>query len=424
MANTPAIPGVSLAALDAIEDGHTREVLRALVDGWQVRNGSAGNGNAAFVTREELGLVGSGRGGVGLGGLGTNAGSTSRTLSDRLTSADLLTLQRQVLESKLFKQLGQRIQLVDDATYDNGNKLTQEITDRTNDDNALVQAVNTMWSKIGDSTALIQRGEKTLANNAAAVAEAWNQVQATIKDPATGEYISSAAVRTTATTAVNKAGDLEAQYTVKVDVNGYVAGYGLASTATNSTPFSEFIVRADRFAIGSPDGTKEAIPFIVTTTTQNGQPPGVYMDWAFIANASISEAQIADAAITSAKIKDGEVDTLKIKGNAVTVPSVYLGATAVHDFEGYGGIIIFSCSLYGGQDPGGYLIMSIDGAEVHRQYVRSRSNNGDVQFGGACDLIHTLSGANNVKTITVVWQTAQNPMTISNEKFVILGAKR
>ena len=44
--------------------------------------------------------------------------------------------------------------------------------------------------------------------------------------------------------------DLEAQYTVKVDLNGAVAGFGLASTTTASGNIvSEFIVNADRFAI-------------------------------------------------------------------------------------------------------------------------------------------------------------------------------
>lgn len=57
---------------------------------------------------------------------------------------------------------------------------------------------------------------------------------------------------------------LEAQYTVKVDVNGKVAGYGLATTPKNGTPESKFIVNADRFGVGAT-GKADVFPFTVDT---------------------------------------------------------------------------------------------------------------------------------------------------------------
>ena len=57
---------------------------------------------------------------------------------------------------------------------------------------------------------------------------------------------------------------LEAQYTVKVDVNGRVAGYGLATTPKNGTPESKFIVNADRFGVGST-GKADVFPFVIDT---------------------------------------------------------------------------------------------------------------------------------------------------------------
>ncbi|UYP52459.1 phage tail tip fiber protein [Neisseria gonorrhoeae] len=48
-----------------------------------------------------------------------------------------------------------------------------------------------------------------------------------------------------------QASTAEAQYTVKVDANGKVAGFGLATTPKNGTPESKFIVNADRFGIGA-----------------------------------------------------------------------------------------------------------------------------------------------------------------------------
>lgn len=108
---------------------------------------------------------------------------------------------------------------------------------------------------------------------------------------------------------------LSAQYTVKIDVNGHVSGFGLASSSVNGTPTSAFIVRADRFAIAGANSTTDPlgtlnptkVPFMVLTTPTviNGKtyPAGTWMDTAFIANATIGTAQIAD--LTADKITTG-----------------------------------------------------------------------------------------------------------------------
>jgi hypothetical protein len=122
---------------------------------------------------------------------------------------------------------------------------------------------------------------------------------------------------------------LNAQYTVKIDTNGYVSGFGLASTANNATPFSSFIVRADRFSISSPSGPSipPKTPFIVTTTTTivNGVsvPAGVYIDSATIQNGSITNAKIGDATIESAKIVSLNAD--KIVANSLSAITANIG---------------------------------------------------------------------------------------------------
>ena len=50
-------------------------------------------------------------------------------------------------------------------------------------------------------------------------------------------------------------GDLYAQYSVKIDNNGFVSGFGLSSETKNGVPFSQFLIRADRFAIANPNHT-------------------------------------------------------------------------------------------------------------------------------------------------------------------------
>ena len=132
------------------------------------------------------------------------------------------------------------------------------------------------------------------------------------------------------TAQANAIGDLESQYTVKIDANGAVAGFGLASTTTSlGTNESEFYVNADRFAImrGGSDTTAAVSPFVVqaTATTLNGEtvPAGVYMTDAFIRNGSIVNAQIANAAIDDAKISDLTVN--KITGSFADLESVLTG---------------------------------------------------------------------------------------------------
>jgi len=127
----------------------------------------------------------------------------------------------------------------------------------------------------------------------------------------------STSIQNTSTT-VN---GLSAQYTVKIDNNGYVSGFGLASTQVNGTPYSRFYIRSDAFAIGGPDtsGSTDAnVPFIVRTSTSvvNGLtiPAGVYMKSAFI------ETVTADRVDTRGlTIKDNYGNVVFSAGNGLNV---------------------------------------------------------------------------------------------------------
>ena len=64
---------------------------------------------------------------------------------------------------------------------------------------------------------------------------------------------------------------LSAQYSVKVDANGRVAGFGLASTLIDDTPVSAFSVLADKFSIVNPSSSEDdpIIPFTVSADKIN-----------------------------------------------------------------------------------------------------------------------------------------------------------
>ena len=146
-------------------------------------------------------------------------------------------------------------------------------------------------------------------------------------------------IATEAATRASETGDLFAKYTVKIDTNGYVSGFGLASTANNATPFSEFIVRADSFAIASPSGPgiAPAEPFFVRTTptTINGVsvPAGVYIQDGFIQNGTITNAKIANATIDDAKI--GNVSASKLTAGSIAVGAHIQSSNYVAGSQGW-----------------------------------------------------------------------------------------
>lgn len=161
---------------------------------------------------------------------------------------------------------------------------------------------------------------------------------------------------------------LYAQHTIKLDVNGKISGYGIASTETGSV----FEILADRFAVtnGLNNGI---IPFIVDGADvyiQNGFIQNAAIDTARIADASITTAKIQDAQITNAKIADAEItgakiatatiDTANIKDAAIvdakignlSAEKITAGSLALN---WSGGAVYSGKTSYGGTSPGFWL---------------------------------------------------------------------
>jgi len=110
-------------------------------------------------------------------------------------------------------------------------------------------------------------------------------------------------------TQANAVDGLKGQYTVKIDNNGYVSGFGLASYSNGAgETTSEFIINADKFGVVMP-GAPGVKPFTIGKV--NGIPRVI-----------MSNALIGDASISSAMIGNAQINSLKIQGEAVTVPIV------------------------------------------------------------------------------------------------------
>lgn len=351
MSNLPkdykkGIPGVPQAALNAIGDENTRVVLQSIIDGWNVRNGASGNGDSRFITAAELGEV---RGQIG--GISASLGS----VIDATTGPSALTpgkinqiitdLQADVMNSVLFQELGTRITLINQDLLDglaaeaiargaaitneatirqtadtslssqittltasvnsNAAAIQTEATARANGDTAVTNYVNTQLSTVNGNISALQTQQTTTANNVSALSSTVTTLQTTVGSNTT-------AIQTEATARVNADNDIYSKYSVKIDTNGYVSGFGLISTANNSTPFSQFIIRADRFSIASPSGPgiTPAVPFIVNTTSTTMAdgtviPAGVYMDYTMVKR--LDGAYIYAGLLDAGKIYSGSV---------------------------------------------------------------------------------------------------------------------
>lgn len=312
------IPGVPLSALNAIQDQNARQVLRAIVDGWHVRNGASGEGDNRFITRAELkevqGTVNNIISNVNSSDGGPGGWQSGKVMSKGEINRIITELEASVMESLLWKELGTEIKRIKVDVSQNAATIQNEVQQRINGDNAIVQQTNMQFTAINGNLALLQQQYTTLSNNVSSFAQAINTLQSTV-----GE--NSIALQQEMTTRANADNDIYAKYSVKIDNNGYVSGFGLMSTSNNSTPTSDFIVRSDRFAIGSPSGPgiTPTVPFIVLTTPDaKGNQPGVYMRDAMIGNAAIGTAQIDDLAVNTLKLAGKSVTLTKFSENVVT----------------------------------------------------------------------------------------------------------
>lgn len=114
---------------------------------------------------------------------------------------------------------------------------------------------------------------------------------------------------------------LYGQYTLKVDVNGRISGFGLASSPTSSA----FAINADRFYIASPDDPNYTdLGFVYNSGTsadpETGTviPKGLYLKAAFIKEASITTLKLRGQAVS--------VTDSAVVYNSYTSANVYINA--------------------------------------------------------------------------------------------------
>lgn len=258
-------------------------------------------------------------------------GAETGTDIDDVTSG--LLYSEKTARSDADGALADEISALSATVDDNTADILAEATARATGDSATAELVYTLDSKTeiedeANAYAALRNALSTMTNRARVYTE---QVARTTEDGALASSITTLATTVGENTAAieeNLASidGVRAIYTLKMDVNGVVSGFGLMSeVADGDTVTSKAILSVDQFAVIAPGrtaGTLASVPFAVLTAPQtiNGYafPAGVYIDGASINTGSIGSAQIGDAAIDTAHIADAAIVTALIDDAAIT----------------------------------------------------------------------------------------------------------
>lgn len=159
-----------------------------------------------------------------------------------------------------------------------------------------------------------------------------------------------------------------AEYTLKVDVNGRVAGFGVSVVNGASGPSSEFAILADKFVIAQTDPLGALVtPFYIF----NGI---TYIDTVMIADATIGDAHIDN--LNAAKINAGYMEVARLEAGKMTVDKLKSNETFTQKLMLGDGNIIF--------DGPNKRIDIMEGAVVRARISSTeftiRNTAGDIQF--------------------------------------------
>lgn len=207
----------------------------------QAKIGAADPDGVSFLLNLDTAKVGSGEtlaqrfssitAAAGANTAAINAESTARISADGVTATTIakigaladsgasFLLDLNTVKVGSSETLAQRLSAITSATNANSSAITSEQSTRATADSSLAASITTLQSNVSGYSVSIQQNA----------------------------------------TAIN---GVQAKYSVKVDNNGKVSGFGLISDANNGTPVSVFAILADAFKVYN--GTTDIAPFSVS----------------------------------------------------------------------------------------------------------------------------------------------------------------
>ena len=398
------------------------------------------------------------------------------------------------IQSKVFRQADNPLKRgVDPETFDDIPLEIGDVWYDTNDSNKLYLWSGTAWvyspdavitgsvtavdsrvttvenTKIGYCTIGGVASDDTNKVDCEAAGGTWNvgiPIATAVKQVSVSDGADSATLEQRFTAQKTLNDGLQAQYTIKLDVNGNVAGYGVYADATGS---SEFIANVNRFAVTTPqtsialratsttytqgaivrvagqdsktlvckiggstgtgsivvgnigtmvvDGSvtwqvASRVPFAVQAvpTNINGQPvpAGVYIDAAYVLNATIQNAQIADLAIDNQKIVD--LDVSKLRAGSIDVGSYIQSTNYSPGTQGWrihgNGFAEFGAAAIRGQ---------LTAAQIDSRGLTIRTAAGAVILNaGSSEFLGNVTGTVNGTTASTLVSTANTALSTAN----------
>jgi hypothetical protein len=205
-------------------------------------------------------------------------------------------------------------------------------------------------------TSRVTSAEGTISSSSGSI----TTLQSTVNNPTTGVTATASALSsltTNVTTIDGKVTSISAQYMVKLDVNGYVSGFGLYSDGGSST----IAFNVDNFFIGKL-GQTNASPFalgVVNGVTKIALNAATFIPDATITNAKINtlsatKLTVASGTIAEAIIGTGHIGNAMI-GNIIQSASYNPGAGIGWQIDKAGSITAAAITI---RDSSGNIILS------------------------------------------------------------------
>ena len=269
VARLPALPRVNL------EDPALSNWVNAVTERLQVREGERGNDNERAVTLRELRAMSGQMEGI------TNLLAEGKTAGDGEALLDLgggmsatvrvEAFARSILESRLFQSLAKTLDdpsRVDHLAQEIRDELVRSIADEASKRGAAIRDVQTIIQSNERSMAMVIREVTASVRQASAglraTQAAWSdgqramatnvlQLQASLGNYYQDGKPGRASLEQEMTVVASYAQGLRAQYTLKVQAGGALAGFGIAAEEVNGQTTSAFIIMADKFAIVAPN---------------------------------------------------------------------------------------------------------------------------------------------------------------------------